>query len=204
MTIHPKLAAPIAALILIWTGTSVLSAQDNDQNDGQNSPAAAAATPAPPDCSAPQHRQFDFWLGEWRVEANDSLAGHNTIRSAERGCVLVENWRGAPPNGETPGSQGMSMNFYDRRHDRWEQLWVDGSGGVLRLKGGLDEDGNMVLSGQRQASDGSGPVYDRISWTPNDDGSVRQLWENSRDDSNWQIVFDGIYRPIAPAAAGDE
>jgi hypothetical protein len=50
----------------------------------------------------------------------------------------------------------------------------------------------MVLSGQRPGRDG-GMVTNRISWTPAADGSVRQLWEISRDGETWETVFDGHY-----------
>lgn len=37
-------------------------------------------------------------------------------------------------------------------------------------------------------------VINRIKWTPNDDGTVRQLWEGSKDGGqNWSIIFDGNY-----------
>lgn len=48
-------------------------------------------------------REFDFWIGEWEVRTADGqLAGHNSIRRAERGCVLIEEWTGAG------GTSGMS------------------------------------------------------------------------------------------------
>jgi hypothetical protein len=36
--------------------------------------------------------------------------------------------------------------------------------------------------------------------TPNADGSVRQLWETSRDGQTWSVLFDGLYT----RAAADE
>jgi hypothetical protein len=41
----------------------------------------------------------------------------------------------------------------------------------------------MVLEGMQQ----------RITWTPNSDGSVRQLWEAADDKGAWSVVFDGRY-----------
>ena len=70
---------------------------------------------------------------------------------------------------------------------------MDSSGTLLQLDGGLN-DGVMVLSGQRPARDGNGQVLHRISWTPNPDGSVRQLWEASSDQGqSWKVLFDGLY-----------
>ena len=70
---------------------------------------------------------------------------------------------------------------------------MDDSGTLLQLDGGLI-DGVMVLSGQRPARDGTGMTQHRISWTPNPDGSVRQLWEASKDEGgSWTVLFDGLY-----------
>jgi hypothetical protein len=33
----------------------------------------------------------------------------------------------------------------------------------------------------------------RITWTPNADGSVRQLWETADSKGAWSVVFDGTY-----------
>lgn len=153
------------------------------------------APPPPPPCSDPAYRQFDFWIGEWTVTANDQLAGTNTIRPIHGGCALEENWQGAGEGGVS----GSSFNIYDMATDHWHQTWVDGHGLLLQLDGGL-VDGAMVMRGRRPARDGSGMVTHRISWTPNADGSVRQLWEATRDGQHWTVVFDGLYT----RAAADE
>jgi len=38
--------------------------------------------------------------------------------------------------------------------------------------------------------------YNRISWTLNKDGSVRQLWETITDNKDITIVFDGLYKKV--------
>jgi hypothetical protein len=50
----------------------------------------------------------------------------------------------------------------------------------------------MVLSGDRPQADGT-VATDRITFTPNDDGSVRQHWETSTDGKTWTTAFDGHY-----------
>ena len=117
--------------------------------------------------------------------ADGSTLGENSIRRILNGCVLQENWRGAV------AGVGTSHNIYDRSTGRWHQTWVDASGNLLQLDGGL-RDGNMVLEGKTLGP--SGPVRHRISWTPRDDGTVRQLWESSGDGERWQVTFDGVYR----------
>lgn len=148
----------------------------------------AASSP----CSAPQHRQFDFWIGRWNVTADGREAGTNHIHPVHGGCALQENWQGAGPG----GISGSSLNLYDSARQGWHQTWVDASGTLLLLDGGL-VDGTMVLSGERPASDGNGTATDRISWTPNEDGSVRQLWEATTDGQNWTVLFDGLYQKAA-------
>jgi hypothetical protein len=157
-------------------------------------PAETGSTP-PPSCSDPAYRQFDFWIGDWNVTANDQPAGTNSIQPVHNGCALEENWQGAGAGGVS----GSSLNIYDRANDRWHQTWVDGNGTLLQLDGGL-VDGAMVLRGTRPAEDGNGITTHRITWTPNADGSVRQLWEASRDGQTWSVLFDGLYT----RAAGDE
>ena len=158
---------------------------------------AVAQQPAsqPPPCSAAEHRQFDFWMGDWEVTTPDGKpAGRNRIEPILGGCVLQERWTGAA------GSTGNSFNLYNRASGQWEQFWVDGSGGRLHLRGGLQE-GAMVMQGERERPDPDTGVVqrERITWTPNEDGSVRQLWESSKDEGKtWNVVFDGRYRRIAP------
>ena len=158
---------------------------------GAQEEAAEAADGAqkPSPCSGPEYRQFDFWIGDWSVTSGDQPAGTNSIHPIHGGCALQENWQGA---GEG-GISGTSFNIYDRSSGKWHQTWVDASGTLLLLDGGL-VDGVMVLSGERPARDGKGMALHRISWTPNEDGTVRQLWEVSQDEGgNWNVLFDGLY-----------
>jgi len=139
-----------------------------------------------PDCSAAEHRQFDFWAGEWEVTANGQRAGSNVITVRQNGCLLHESWTGAG------GSNGESLNFYDRTTKTWNQVWVDTNGLVLRLSGGFADD-RMTMSGETRGPNGA--TRQRITWFRNADGTVRQLWESSRDGgTTWTTAFDGLYR----------
>jgi hypothetical protein len=142
----------------------------------------------PARCGTPEHRQFDFWIGDWKVTgANGQLAGTNRIEQILNGCVLYESWTGAGP------SRGHSFNIYDPGDRKWHQTWVDNSGTLLQVAGGL-VNGEMVLEGDRTLPDGTTRL-ERITWTPNPDGSVRQHWQVSADKGmRWQTVFDGTYR----------
>jgi hypothetical protein len=166
----------LSFLLLI---TAVAVAQDN----GSEKATQAAA------CSSEKHRQFDFWIGEWNVTSGGQQAGTNSVSLIQNGCVLQENWQGA---GED-GLSGTSFNIYDQANDKWHQTWVDSSGTLLELDGAL-VNGVMVLSGERPVRNGGGVALHRISFTPNEDGSVRQYWEASKDDGHtWSVLFDGLY-----------
>ena len=155
-------------------------------------PAPPAPTSRPPGCTAAEHRQFDFWIGEWQVtdSARTRTMGSSIITAEESGCMLRERWTGG-------GGTGQSMNFYDRRNGQWHQVWVASGGGVLRLSGGLDGT-SMVLEGEGVSPTGA-PVRNRIAWTPQPDGRVRQLWSTSSDGGNtWRPGFDGWYARRSP------
>jgi hypothetical protein len=141
--------------------------------------APQAASP----CASPEHRQFDFWIGEWEVTLPDGrVAGHNRITPILSGCALREEWTGAK------GNQGTSLNAWDPDARRWRQTWVDQSGTVLLLAGAF-EGGKMVLQS------GDGASRQRITWTPMDNGRVRQLWDSSADGGRtWKVEFDGTYK----------
>ena len=138
-------------------------------------------------CDARAHRQFDFWLGVWNVHTPDGkLAGTNRIESEYEGCVLHERY----DTGR--GYRGESLNIYDAQRKVWHQTWVDTSGLLLLMEGGL-RDGSIVLEGETLGTDGSTSKH-RITWTPNPDGSVRQLWEstNSKVNGAWPSMANTL------------
>jgi hypothetical protein len=139
-------------------------------------------------CSAPEHRQFDFWIGHWTVAANGQVAGDSRIESILEGCAVQETWTGAS------GNRGKSLSVYNRAHGAWEQFWIDSQGDRLLLRGGL-RDGAMVLENVHEPAATTG--RERITWTTNADGSVRQLWEASTDGgTTWRVKFDGLYTRV--------
>jgi hypothetical protein len=149
-------------------------------------PTPAAQASILENCNSAEHRQFDFWLGDWEVtDTTGAVVGTNLITRVASGCGVLESWRSA-----ANGYEGNSLNWYDAQTGRWHQRWV-GLGFYLRLEGGI-EAGNMVLSGTRQTAQGE--VIDRITWIPHEGGRVRQLWELSADaGKTWQVLFDGMY-----------
>ena len=144
-------------------------------------PASAAAV-----CETSEHRQFDFWLGEWNVHTPDGkLAGVNHITSEYGGCVLHERYT------TSRGFSGESLNSYDPARKVWHQTWVDNSGTLLLIEGSW-RGKSMVLEGETRGADGQVTKH-RITWTPNAAGGLRQHWESSGADGKWATTFDGAY-----------
>jgi hypothetical protein len=149
--------------------------------------AGAAAQPATRPCSDAAHRQFDFWVGEWNVHKPDgTVAGSNSITREYGDCVVHERYT-------TPGGySGESLNTFDAQRKVWHQTWVDNTGLLLVLEGRL-VDKSMVLEGQTQGAEGAVTKH-RITWTPKEDGTLRQLWESTNAKGEWGVAFDGHYK----------
>jgi hypothetical protein len=146
--------------------------------------AATTACAAP--CESASHREFDFWLGTWQVKRPDGkVVGLNRIESEYGGCAVHEHYAGAG------GYRGESINAWDAARKVWHQTWVDSGGLLLVLEGGL-RGGSMVLEGQTISDDGKAERQ-RITWTPNADGTVRQHWQSEEPSGQWKTVFDGLY-----------
>src|SRR5256714_10092690 len=149
---------------------------------------APAQSPAPPPaCTAPEFRQFDFWLGKWTVTnpQTGKETGASEITRVSEGCAIREQWTSAN------GQGGMSINYYDAADQQWHQDWVGADGTILHLRGKLA--GNvMVMTGETKTIKGS--ALNRITWTPLDGGKVKQEWATSSDNGQtWQTSFVGIY-----------
>ncbi|HEX8493813.1 MAG TPA: tetratricopeptide repeat protein [Pyrinomonadaceae bacterium] len=133
-----------------------------------------------------EHRQFDFWIGEWDVQANGQQAGTNSVQRILDGCVLFENWTSAR------GGTGKSFNFYNAATRKWQQTWVDSTGSVLELAGEYKEK-TIQFSGETRQADGSKLLH-RLTFFDLSPERVRQFWEQSTDNGKtWTVAFDGMY-----------
>lgn len=151
---------------------------------------AHAQTPPPQPCAGGDHRAFDFWVGEWTVTTTGDApqpAGTNSVKLLHDGCVVEENWVGAG------GMTGQSQNVFSG--GKWHQVWVDNKGGLLVMEGGV-QNGAMVMQTPVPTVWGAAKAgLQRITWTPNADGSVRQFGERSEDGGKtWAVNFDLTYR----------
>lgn len=134
---------------------------------------------------------FDFWLGRWEVRGADgTLLGHNTITREEGGCVVREQWDG------NPGSSGTSLSFYLPSRGQWRQVWIGSGGTHIDMTGGL-VDGEMRMEGTIEYVEPERVVAFRAVWSLGAGGRVRQRMEQfDLVSQNWQLWFDGFYRPL--------
>lgn len=133
-------------------------------------------------------RAFDFWQGYWEVTpwAGGPVGGHNKIEAVENGCALMESWT------NSQGGTGRSLNFYNPNTGKWRQVWV-ATGYSIDIEGGL-KDGAMALEGSIFYYGQKNTVPFKGTWTPQDDGSVRQFFEQwNPETKEWAVWFDGRY-----------
>lgn len=161
----------------------------------QTTQPAAAPPPPPPACEGAEHKQFDFWVGDWDVTPTGAkqLVAHSKIEKLYGGCAVRENWM------PVKGTGGGSLNNFVKEDGRWHQTWLDSTNSRVDFVGGLVGE-KMVLVGDWKGVNGPGKdAIIRMSYSKNSDGSVRQLGEQSTDHGlSWQPNFDFTYHSAKP------
>ena len=136
-------------------------------------------------CTSMEYRQFDFLLGSWNARLpGGKITGTDHFDREYDGCVIHERYV------TSTNYSGESLNIYDASRKVWHQTWVDNLGDLLVLEGGLHE-GKMIMEGQ--TVDAHGVAENRLTWTPNTNGSVRQLWESADKPGHWTVKFDLLF-----------
>jgi tetratricopeptide (TPR) repeat protein len=139
-------------------------------------------------CRAPEFREFDFWVGEWKVEnPAGQPVGTNSVTLEQDGCLLVEHWKSGR-GFET----GTSFNYYDIRDKKWHQLYIanNGNAGAFPAMAGGLADGKMVLLTDVDASG----KQQRWTWYVISPGKVRQMAEQTTDGGKtWTPTWDSVY-----------
>jgi hypothetical protein len=143
-------------------------------------------------CSAPEYRQFDFWIGDWDafdVSEPTTVSAHIRVDRILSGCVLEETYEGAN------GAKGQSFSIFDKSRGVWHQTWVTNRGKLLVIEGKM-QDGAMVLTGSDLTADGK-PRLVRGIWKTSSAG-VRETADTSTDNGvTWTPWFDLLFRPHA-------
>lgn len=147
------------------------------------------ATHAPTPCAAdPERRRFDFWVGDWTVTtAGGTVVGSSMVQSVNGGCSLLENWTAARR------STGKSLNSFNPSISKWQQYWVDQTGGVTEYRDSEWRDGGLSFLAHGTQPNGT-PVLQRLTFSALSDSVVRQHGERSMDGGKtWSTTYDFYY-----------
>jgi hypothetical protein len=143
-------------------------------------------------CTAAEHRQFDFFVGNWLVaDRSGRVLGTATVTKEYGGCVSIEKWRGVGD-----ADEGLGVAGYRPESRSWHRDFADETGVVLALDGRWD--GTAMVMAGTDYHDRDHTRAHRISWTPRSDGSVEQRWQTSIDGGrSWRVHLDRVFRRIA-------
>lgn len=179
-------ARPVRVLLLL-TGAALLVSSNGRPALAQ---AAAPPSPKPAPCTAPEYRQFDFWIGDWDtfdLTDHDKLVARNRVDSILGGCVLREVYE------QGDGMNGQSFTIYDAARKVWHQSWVTNRGQLLVIEGRMQGD-RIVLTGTDRDPNGK-RVRLRGVWV-RVEGGVRETVDASSDAGRtWKTLFDIVFRP---------
>lgn len=197
--------------MVIELAFAILVAQSDETRDWDD----VLATAITPDWETPVHRQYDFWIGEWRANwrppaetgFGHAAAGWEThqyvvpILDGKAIMELAMPWEITP--GEAQG-RGFSLRYYDEANERWvmAQHWpspqFDGVAFLDQLTGHEDFGRIMVYSADIRPRQPDQPQQHR-RYTFSDIREDAFRWEgaNSADGgqswSTWNVVeFDEI------------
>lgn len=152
-------------------------------------------------CSNPESRQFDFWLGDWRVEQRISdgegdwieLGATTSVSREAAGCALVERWSGsvqfAWAGMEQPEAMsGLSVRYFHPKERQWHIHWLDSRNPAFGdpFKGGFDEGvGRFYLTRNTEA----GPRRSRITFEQPAQDRVRWELALEREPGEWTTFW---------------
>lgn len=153
--------------------------------------ARGSSAAAPPSCAAPEHRQFDFWLGSWDIVERGAARPSATadVTAELGGCVIREIYH------DDSGLQGESLSSYDAKDGQWQQTWVTNRGQLLVIHGKWSGSG---LSFQGWIRELGTETLVRATWSP-EAGGVRETADRSTDGGRtWTPWFDLSFRRQTP------
>lgn len=174
--------------------------------------AAAAADPAPPPAGA---QQFDFILGEWKLDVHPKASGlvamiHGvpTLSGSWRawrvldGRAIEDELRVIDASGN-PLALNRSLRIYTTSEQRWQSSGIDAYHGRASAGSGSFRDGELRLEGR--SSDAAGnPVLTRTRFFDISADAFRMQQDRSTD--NGQTWDEGVIaidaKRTAASAAG--
>jgi hypothetical protein len=155
----------------------------------------SASPPTPPNCSAAEHHALDFWIGEWDAfrADNNHLSGRSSITASDGGCVINEHWTSV---GAPFAYSGRSLNTFNTSGGHWEEYWADSTGSRVYFVGGVIATRAVQMATPTPSATGPNGAmqWQRVTSTPNADGTVTQQGDTSPDGQAWTLNYRLIYR----------
>lgn len=155
--------------------------------------------PTPPStaCTTPEHRQLDFWIGDWDVAIRARTApdkdvwgeakGTQHIESILGGCAIAEHFTAEGP--QQPWA-GKSYSSWQPKLGKWRQTWVDDSGNYLAFTGGV-EAGVMTLYGEPRTVEAK-TIQMRMVFQAVTAQSLHWEWQRTEDNWSTNVVMMSI------------
>ena len=145
----------------------------------------ATATPCAADSES---RQFDYWLGNWKIEsAGSSGNARSAVSLSLDKCLVIEHWDGGT------GHSGQNIFGYSAEDSNWYGFFADNEGRVHVFTSGKVSSGSAEFVGPSRDPKG-GTILNRVKVTKLGPNKVEQTWEKSTDNgTTWNLVFRGEY-----------
>jgi hypothetical protein len=148
----------------------------------------AAEVPTP--CASdPVVHRFDFWLGDWSVDAG---RGRSDVHLSLDQCEVVESWAS-----NTSDHRGENTIAYNSEEKIWYGLFVDNRGRAHMFRGTVSE-GSADFQGPGRDERGAA-VLKRVRVVRVSSRTVDQIWEESADHgATWVADFKMEYLRKTP------
>ncbi len=147
-----------------------------------------AATDADPCVANSANRQFDYWLGNWKIGVEGSSGNaHSTVSLSLDKCLVVENWDGGK------GHYGQNVFGYSADDKSWYGMFADNEGRVHIFTSGKVASDSAEFEGTSHGPNGES-ILNRVKVIRLNPNKVEQSWEKSNDNgATWNMVFRGEY-----------
>jgi len=154
---------------------------------------------------------FDFWLGDWTIQARERPPGSqdwqkNTtwiqthVRSVLAGCAIIEE--SIDQKGSDTLIVGMSMTSFNSTLGKYQQLWVDQNGFTWEYVGNWEGE-QMVLYLEPATANGEATVpfqkttLIRMVFREISDDRLVWSYEYSVDEGeSWTSTNEAVYTRI--------
>jgi hypothetical protein len=155
---------------------------------------AKPASVVKPSCASAEHRQFDFWVGDWDVSIRARQSptseewgegkGTQHVESILGGCAIAENFSADGPGGAWAGK---SYSMWQPQLGKWRQTWVDDGGSFLEFTGGVEAGAMTLYGAPRTVKDVSFQM--RMVFKDVTADALHWEWQRSTDDWKTFVVM---------------